>query len=424
MSHRSVSAIGVGSVLAMLFVVSLVIVILRPSPASALTVASSATQSPSSYGSIRSVTWYEFGPTYAQSLVNLRAALPRIKDAGFNTVWLVTPWRDMQPQPLASPAVWNESNFTALKDTLAALRAKDMQAIIGLNYLGTGWAPAGIDACSWTSNSASYDAFVKYATGFLQRIDGYQDVANILVFTEAAEPCALNAYYDATEVMQTLRGTIGNLPSQLPSTLRTKWRIGYHDYSYINLGWGKGLSPIASPNPFDLVSMVAYELESKTDAEIKTEESTRAGRFKDLYPTMPLIIGEFGARSCSSSEDANQARVDSAILNYAIDHDMGANLWAWRPSISDADCDNHNISGYGLNIEKLDGTPRPAAYSIASILGGTVTLPSGSITLSPDPVKVCWVSTTGYVKLTASANVDAVVWINGQSKAQGGTPYF
>src|SRR3989344_5608678 len=40
------------------------------------------------YSKLRSVTWYEFGPTYAQSLANLRAALPRIKKAGFNSVWV------------------------------------------------------------------------------------------------------------------------------------------------------------------------------------------------------------------------------------------------------------------------------------------------------------------------------------------------
>src|SRR3989344_6068594 len=276
----------------------------------------------SAYSSIRSVTWYEFGPTYAESLADLRAQIPRMKAAGFNTVWLVTPWMDMQPQPLASPPVWNEANFTALKQTLAMLRANNMQALIGLNYLGPEWEPQGIDACTWTTNTTMYQAFVDYAKGFLQRIDGYQDVAMIQVFTENAEPIympscpenTLNEKYDGPQIAKILRGTLGNLPAQLPSTLRAKWRIGYHDFSQINFGWG--------------------QVESRTDAEMKTEVATRAARFKMLYPSTPLIIGEYGARSCGSSREANQARVTAGILRFAIANHMGSNVWAWGASIS------------------------------------------------------------------------------------------
>jgi len=353
------------------------------SAAAIVQVSAIGNQPASPYSNIRSTTWYEFGPSYADSLANLRAAIPSLHAAGFNTVWLVTPWMDMQSSALPS-ATWNESNFTALKQTLDVLRANNMQALMDLNYLGQGWSPAGIDACTWTQNSSMYSAFTNYVSGFLQRINGYQSTVMIMVATEAAEPCSMLGSGYAPQVASIMRNTIGNLPMQIPSSVRSGWRIGYHDYDELNLGWlSSGDSPIASPNPFDFLSMVAYEMESYSDSQIASELSTRAARFRALYPSWPLIVGEYGAVACDSSAEANQSRVVASILNWAIAHNAGGNLWQWQPVTKNgtaSDC-SAGLSGAGLNLMNANGTPRPAADTVAGILGGSIV----TVSIPPPP---------------------------------------
>ncbi len=337
---------------------------------------------PSQFNNLKSVTWYEAGIPYTSSLLNLSTQLPKIKQAGFNTIWLVTPWNELNPKPLNNPPVYNDTNFNVLKQTLNDLRAQNMQAIIGLNYLGSDWSPEGIDYCNWITNPTQYQAFVNYASEFLKRLDGYEDMVNILVFTENAEPCNLNAYSNAAQIAGYLRSTLGNLPNQLPGALRAKFKIGYHDYNLLNLGWAQGSSPIATPNPFDFVSMVAYDLETKTNDEIKTEINLRASRFKALYPNTPLMLGEFGARSCSADQDSNQSRVDTAIIQTAQANKYGFNLWGWKPAVAD-EC-SKQTSGYGYAITNSNGSPKPAATAIANLLGGNISaLPTTTSNTNP-----------------------------------------
>jgi len=62
---------------------------------------------------------------------------------GFNTIWIVNPWRAFNPKPLASPPVYDDARFDHLKRVLRLLKENGMEAILGLNYLGKGWSPRG-----------------------------------------------------------------------------------------------------------------------------------------------------------------------------------------------------------------------------------------------------------------------------------------
>ncbi|MBI4708729.1 MAG: cellulase family glycosylhydrolase [Candidatus Portnoybacteria bacterium] len=322
---------------------------------------------------IKSVTWYDFGVTAAQSYLNLQAALPKMKSTGFNTVWLVNAWRNFNPQPLATPPIYNEQSFSDLKKVLDLLRANNMKAIIGLNYLGKGWEPEGIDKCKWITDSVMYNSFEAYAKEFMTRISSYGDMAYVLFFTENSEPCGpkpgagrdWNAYTDAKEIADLLRATLGSLPNRLPADLRSKFKMGYHDYSLITLNWAGGVSPTLNPNPFDFLSTVAYGFESKTDQQIKDEIDLRASRFKALHPAKPLIIGEFGATSCNA-QDANQARVDTTIVSHALSKAYGFNLWGWKPGPGDMECAGPPFGG--LAITNQDGTLKKAANDLKAIL--------------------------------------------------------
>jgi len=315
--------------------------------------------------SIRSVTFYDFPATNEQRLQHLAEALTQIRATGFSTIWLVSPWAAYNPKPLSDPPVYNDQEFEILRETLNLLRENGMQAILGLNYLGSGWAPDGIDACNWIRDQTMYTAFETYVQEFLNRIVDYRDMVYILFFTEGAEPCNLNPYGDAEEIASLLQPTLGSLPKRLPANLRSQFRIGYHDYTLINLNWAHGKSPIQDPVSFDFVSMVAYGLDRKSDEEIRVEIDARASRFKNLYPNTPLIIGEFGARGCENGED-EQARVIETIVSHALDYNYGFNLWGWKPGPSDQECTNPVFGG--LAITNQDGTPRKSVETLKEVL--------------------------------------------------------
>lgn len=317
-----------------------------------------AQNSPYPYKDIKSVTYYT---TLSTTYQELQSTLPAIKSTGFNTVWLVNVWSEFNPKPLTTPPVYNEQAFTNLKFVLALLKANNMQVILPLNYLGQGWRPEGID-CNWIKNPTMYGAFETYVKEFLTRIVDYHDIVYIMVFTEETEPCSgLSSWQEHASL---LRPTLGSLPTRIPLDLRSKFRIGYHDYSLINLAYSFPDSPIQSPISFDFVSMVAYGLEDKTDSDIKSEVNLRASRFKQLYPNTPLIIGEFGGRACGN--DDNQSRVIINIVSDAMDKGFGFNLWGWKPGPPNQECTNPVYGG--LAITNQDGSLKKAAVEIKTFL--------------------------------------------------------
>ena len=313
---------------------------------------------------VRGVTYYQERPfvDYADDIVK---ALPRLKATGFNTVWLVLPWYEFEPKPLADPEVYDDASFAALRTVLAALRAQRLHALIGLNYLGQGWSPAGIDACTWVENPAMEGAFESYVRGFLTRIDAYHDVPYILFFTETAQLCESHPIAHATELAARLRKTLGSIPARLPAKLRSDFRFGYHDNTLLSLGWAGGASPIAKPDPFDFLSMSVYGLEQLHDAAIVDDLNGRVARFRAFDRKAPLLFGEVGASRCDGGV-ANQVRVERSILGYAVRHGIGFNVWHWRPVADEDTC--KNFAFRALALTQAGGTLNETGRAVHQIL--------------------------------------------------------
>ncbi len=320
------------------------------------------------YGDIRSVTFYLFPFDEASYHEMLKDSIPAIRKAGFNTIWIVNPWVSYDPQPLKTPRVFEESRFEHLRQVLGLLRENDMKAILGLNYLGKGWCPEGVEPGSWVADPRMYQAFESYVEEFLRRIEDFNDTAYVLFFTEGTEPEGIDPYADAERHASKLRETLGSLPSRLDPSLRGKFSIGYHDYSIVNLGWGNGASPTPLPTPYDFVSMVYYGFEGASDEEIRSEFDVRIGRFRATFPNTPLIVGEMGASLCQHGEE-NQARVILAKVSHALDCGLGFNLWHWRPIPGEDDC--RNAAFMGLAITREDNTTKPVVDSLGVLLQKT-----------------------------------------------------
>jgi hypothetical protein len=318
----------------------------------------------SRFSTIRSVTFYENKPV-VEYLADLEAAIPSIHRAGFDAVWMALPWASMEPSPLASPPQYNQAAFAALGKVLATVSANGMRALIGLNYLGRGWAPTDIDPCRWLTDSRMYRAFDDYATEFLRTILPYHQFVYVLVFSETADPC-INAFRHADVLAERIHETLGNLPLQVPSTLRDQFTIGFHDNSLITLGWAD-VSPLPQPLPYQFVSTVAYGLDGDTRAQIEAAIANRVNRFDALFPGVPVILGEIGATFCPPFDQGNQARVLGDVVSYAEARHLGFNIWHWAPVPGEARCTNHAFQG--LAITREDGQPRPALVGLERLPG-------------------------------------------------------
>ncbi len=317
------------------------------------------------YGDIRSVTFYLFPFDETKYYLSLRDSIPAIREAGFNTIWIVSPWVSYDPRPLESPRFYEESRFEHLRQVLALLEENEMKAILGLNYLGKGWSPEGIDPGRWITDSEMYEAFESYVGEFLRRIEEFNNSVYIVFFTEGTEPEGLDPYADAERHASILRETLGSLPSRLEPRLRRKFSIGFQDYSIVNLGWGNGACPTPLPTPYDFVSMVYYGFEDASDETIRSEFDERIDRFRGVFPGTPLIVGEMGASLCEHGEE-NQARVILAKVSHALDWGLGFNLWHWRPIPGEDDC--QNAAFMGLAITREDNTTKAVVDELRAIL--------------------------------------------------------
>jgi len=293
----------------------------------------------------------------------LRANLPAIKDTGFNAVYLPAVWRDFDPTPL-SGAGYNAAAFANARAALDVVRAAGMRTVVGLNYVGVGYAPdfgavlPQDKACDWARTPQVYAAFERYAARVMTEFAAYHDMLRLMVFTEGAEGCGLATPEAAAGVAAQLQTTLGSLPTRMPPLQRVLWSWGYHDYSIINLGWGDGASPIATPNPFDWVSMVTYNVSDTAELD------RRAARFKALYPTKPLYVGEAGANGCPGASPSQQM-VDGNIVIWAQAKDYGFNIWGW-PNAGAAECTNPVYGGYALTNQ--DGTPNDTARALKELM--------------------------------------------------------
>ena len=96
----------------------------------------------SSMADIHAITVYLFDGTLGRADLDpyLVANLPAIKDAGFNAIYLPAIWADFDPSPMEIPRTYNPTAFRNVRSSLALIRTAGMKALVGLNYVGVGFA--------------------------------------------------------------------------------------------------------------------------------------------------------------------------------------------------------------------------------------------------------------------------------------------
>ena len=283
--------------------------------------------------------------SYADKHNFIRSKIPEIKSMGFNTVWLVNRWSDFDEFPLGDPSLrtFNITNFTTLRQTLEILKANNLKAFIGLNYLGTNWGPTfSGDAdtnrdlrCNWLTTPNVYQAFEEYVIHFLEEIQDYSNNVFILMFSETARLCGQNTRGNGPQTALYLQATLGSLPNRIPETLRNKFIFGYHDNIIVTRNWGNGASPVVLPNPYDFVSFTGYYFADEMSADnIAGEYQSRFDRFIKIFGnSIPIILGEFGVAIDRVDSQEQQRDIVIDMLNFAINKGIGFNVWGFHDGI-------------------------------------------------------------------------------------------
>jgi len=94
----------------------------------------------------------------------------------------------------------------------------------------------------------------------------------------------------------------------------------------------------------------------------------RASRFRSLYPSTPLMIGEMGYPSREAmGGEPEQSAADSALISFVLANGYGFNLWAWRANLMDFSL-NQPCSVLNYGLLRPDGTQKPSYEVVRRLL--------------------------------------------------------
>lgn len=336
---------------------------------------------------VRCVSNYLFGED-AHDLAAWQRDLERMKESGFNTVWMVNVWAEYQPS--VEPDQWREDLVARLREICAMGQARDMWVALALAYVGEGWGPKGLDVPVWPllDNARSHHL------AFLRRMaTATADFGNVfyLLCTEEILPATLlYRPNERVECVQSFRrwaretnpdvsywnqrwGTDYTWDTLAPADIehRPRWQlwadhqrwcgwlmrqlippmvaalreanpravVGLHDFlAPIGLDLTAADGPLPRPSPCDFYSIGYYYdhglkggLEENLAALSAKVEAARG-----LYPDLPLFCGELGldVRKQPAADRQRDEALQAQFLKKATDYlrqaGVGFSIWAWR----------------------------------------------------------------------------------------------
>ncbi|MCX7597771.1 MAG: hypothetical protein N2512_02740 [Armatimonadetes bacterium] len=358
---------------------------------------------------VRCVSNYLFGEQ-ALDPAAWQRDLDRMKENGFNTVWVVNVWADYEPR--VEPEQWREDRVERLREICAAAQARDMWVALALAYVGEGWGPEGLDVPVWPLLEDAR----RHHLAFLRRMAAATaNIGNVfyLLCTEEILPATLlyrpneraecvesfrrwardvnpdinywNGRWGAEYTWETLTPVdiehrprwqlwadhqrwCGWLMRQIVPPMVAAVRegnpnavVGLHDFLVpigLDLTAADGALPLPSPCDFYSIGYyydhgLAGGLEANLAALREKVQATR-----QLYPDVPLFCGELGldVRKQPAADRQRDEELQAQFLAQATDHlrkaGAGFSIWGWRTVVA------HEPRTHSLIRE--DGTDTPA----------------------------------------------------------------
>jgi len=384
----------------------------------ALSAQSLAAFDAASLSQIRSVSNYLLGPD-AHDPNAWRRDLDGMKLAGFNTVWMVNVWAEYQPA--VSPPLWHEERIAALRDICAVAAERRMNLLLVLAYVGEGWGPKGLDVSVWPLVEQHRLQHLAFLRRMAAETRDFDNVFYLLCTEEILPATVLYAPQSRRETVASFRewarranpdvaywnrrwGTDYSWDTLTPADTshRPRWElwadharwhgalmrellppmvsvirqenpsavIGFHDFlmpeAKLSLTAGDGGLPLL--DCFDFYSIGYYydaDLSGGLDANLAALRG-RLARARELYPSLPLFLGELGMAvpvappQARAAQETLQAQFLTQALTYLRDENIGFSLWSWRTVVPNAETTH--------SLQREDGSETPTLQAIRRLL--------------------------------------------------------
>lgn len=188
---------------------------------------------------VKSVTLYDQPDTSYKNPLKFEKRLLQAKFLGFNTIWLVVPWFEIEwnvaetagdPEPdLGSVIV---SNLSALRASLALVKKHEMNIMWSVNYLDTSWSPQGLDSVLLTQ-SPNVEFLLRY-TRFVAKLlkEARLEQSSFMLFHDERTFGPYNYLWDYQKIQESYRSYLFTRNSDLAYWNR-KWGQHYASWGEI-----------------------------------------------------------------------------------------------------------------------------------------------------------------------------------------------
>jgi len=369
------------------------------------------------FAEMRSVCYYNVATDHQTSWTMtawfdaLKADLPLMKAAGFNTVWLVVPWADFQPS--INPVSTNQGSYDLLAAVAAYFKSEGLYLILPHPYLGTGWAPTGYDHhAEWPFGDDYLQAFKDFMYGFVDVIKDYDNILVLLhhegyfnnysVDNPIVKQAMMETYQTINPDIEywnaefgfsyssfdeipvpgplALRGTrlfiqhfrlnIPPLIDRLKDELGAKCAFGIHDWWYLQ-GFISVDTCIPGNNNYDVYSSTYYPGVGAPNWTYINDPATglnaRMARAPILQLNIPVIFGEtglfIGDPPIGTPGVTEQIRADwySGCAAWFLANGIGYDFWGWEDFVPET-------YGRGGFIDEF-GEPKLSYYAMVDAVG-------------------------------------------------------
>jgi hypothetical protein len=341
--------------------------------------------------------------------------LDGIKAAGFNTVWVVNVWAAFQPD---ADGEYRQDRMDWLRGLCRAAKARDMNVLLVVAYIGKGWGPRGVDVPVWPLIPKHRAQHLRYLSWLAGGVAEFDNVFYLLCTEEVLPATLLYRPSERSESIASFRSwahrtnpdiaywngrwktdyTWDNL-RPAATTERKTWQtwqdhnrwfaylmsqllppmtaalregdpdavIGFHDF-LLDPAIPEGGTERPQPGlcGFDFFSIGYYYRHDQSFEENLKGLTDRMNAASAAYAETPLFCGEIGlpvrldSPEVIKADEELQVRWYREALGLLRQRRFGYSVWCWRTVVKG------EKSSLAL-LRPEDRSPRPALEVIGEV---------------------------------------------------------
>ncbi len=334
--------------------------------------------------------------------------LDGMRARGFNTVWMVNVWAAFQPE---ADGEYREDRLEWLRGVCRAAKARDMNVLLVVAYIGEGWGPEGVDVAAWPLIPKHRAQHLRYLQWLAKGVGEFDNVFYLLCTEEILPATVLYRPNERPECLASFRSWAHRANPDIaywnerwktsytwetirpaPTTDRRTWQtwqdhnrwfsylmsqllppmtaalregdpdavIGFHDFLIDPAIPEEGME---RPQPglcgFDFFSLGYYYVHEKSFEENLKGLTDRMDAASAAYAETPLFCGEIGlpvrldSPEVTKADEELQVRWYREALGLLRERRFGYSVWCWRTVVAG------ETSSLAL-LRAEDKSPRPS----------------------------------------------------------------